>query len=113
MALTITPLQEQFAARVAGIDLGGEIDASTVETLWRAIDTYAVLVFHDQKLTDEQQLAFTLNFGVIEPGFGNNRVHFRTEREARALGKSIGDFSNLDPAGKPLASDSRGTCQRL
>ena len=30
------------------------------------MDRYAVLVFHDQDITDEQQIAFTRNFGEIE-----------------------------------------------
>ena len=57
------------------------------------MDTYAVLVFRGQNLTDEQQLAFTLNFGVLEryktPG------HVR-KREDNRLGPGIADFSNLD-----------------
>ena len=31
------------------------------------MDRYGVLVFHDQPLTDEQQLAFSRNFGELEP----------------------------------------------
>ena len=113
MSITITPLRHEFAGEVSGIDCTRPLSAEAVRAIRDGMDRYAVLVFHDQKLTDEQQLAFTLNFGVIEPGFGNNRVHFRTEREARTLGKSIGDFSNLDPAGKPLAPDSRAHMFKL
>ncbi len=30
------------------------------------MDRYAVLVFHEQRISDEQPLAFTRNFGEIE-----------------------------------------------
>src|SRR5881409_2509360 len=61
------------------------------------MDAYAVLVFHDQRLTDEQQIAFTLNFGELEsyktPG------HIRKGEDQR-LGPGIADFSNLDPTAR-------------
>ena len=36
------------------------------------MDRYAVLVFHDQNITDDQQIAFTQNFGEIEMRSGGN-----------------------------------------
>ena len=30
------------------------------------MDRYAVLVFHEQRISDEQPLAFTRNFGEVE-----------------------------------------------
>ncbi len=64
---------------------------------------YAVLVFHDQKLTDEQQMAFTLNFGEIENAVGNNI----TKQNERRLPVGMNDVSNLDQNNKPLARDDR------
>lgn len=78
------------------------------------MDRYAVLVFRDQKLSDEEQLRFTLHFGVIEKSnLGVGRIHFRTEQEARPLGSGIGDFSNMDGAGHPLAPTSRAYMFKL
>jgi alpha-ketoglutarate-dependent 2,4-dichlorophenoxyacetate dioxygenase len=63
-----------------------------------------VLVFRGQDLTDEQQLAFTLNFGVLEryktPG------HVR-KREDNRLGPGIADFSNLDKHGNIMSPEDR------
>ena len=36
------------------------------------MDQYAVLVFRDQNITDEQQVAFSQNFGEIEMKKGGN-----------------------------------------
>ena len=113
MSMTITPMRHEFAGEVCGIDCTRPLTPEAVRAIQDGMDRYAVLVFHDQDLTDEQQRAFTLNFGEIEPGFGRSRVHFRTEHEARTLGQGIGDFSNLDPAGKPLAATSRAHMFKL
>lgn len=67
------------------------------------MDKYAVLVFHDQKLTDEQQMAFTRNFGEIENAKGNNI----TKQHERRLPVGMNDVSNLDQNNKPLARDDR------
>jgi len=73
------------------------------------MNDYAVLVFRDQNLSDEEQLRFTLYFGALEDTRGGTPgpIHFRTEREVRKLGPSIKDFSNIDAFGKPLSTDSR------
>ncbi len=79
------------------------------------MNDYAVLVFRDQKLSDEEQLQFTLHFGTLEETRGGTPgpIHFRTEREVRQLGRSIKDFSNIDASGKPLATDSRAYLFKL
>jgi alpha-ketoglutarate-dependent 2,4-dichlorophenoxyacetate dioxygenase len=68
------------------------------------MDRYGVLVFHDQPLSDEQQLAFTRHFGALEsyptPG------HIRRSQEQR-LGPGIADFSNLDRDGNILSPEDR------
>jgi alpha-ketoglutarate-dependent 2,4-dichlorophenoxyacetate dioxygenase len=75
-------------------------DVAAIEA---GMDRYAVLVFHDQKVTDEQQMAFTLNFGRLEEARGGNI----TKDEDRRLQIGMGDVSNLDKAGRPFALDSR------
>ena len=69
----------------------------------------------DQKLSDEEQLRFTLHFGTLEETHGGTPgpIHFRTKHEVRKLGPSIKDFSNIDASGKPLATDSRAYLFKL
>lgn len=40
------------------------------------MDRYAVLLFRDQTVTDEQQMAFSLNFGALEDTRGGNKMPF-------------------------------------
>jgi alpha-ketoglutarate-dependent 2,4-dichlorophenoxyacetate dioxygenase len=67
------------------------------------MDRYAVLVFHDQKITDEQQMAFSVNFGPLEDARGGNI----TKPEERRLQVGMNDVSNLGKDGRPMERDSR------
>ena len=62
------------------------------------MDRYAVLVFRDQYITDDQQMAFTRNFGEIENAQGGNI----TKAHEYRLKQGMIDVSNLDKDGKPL-----------
>jgi alpha-ketoglutarate-dependent 2,4-dichlorophenoxyacetate dioxygenase len=61
-----------FAAEVEGIDLRQPLTPDEVAAIHAGMDQYAVLVFHDQYLTDEQHMAFTLSLGELENTTGNN-----------------------------------------
>ena len=100
----LRPSHPAFAGEVSEIDITRPIGREDVAAIEAGMDTYAVLVFRGQDLTDEQQLAFTLNFGVLEryktPG------HAR-KREDNRLGPGIADFSNLDKHGNIMSPEDR------
>jgi alpha-ketoglutarate-dependent 2,4-dichlorophenoxyacetate dioxygenase len=104
MSITIRPLVTSFAGEVSGLDITRPISREEVAAIERGMDAHAVLVFRDQDLTDEQQLAFTLNFGALEsyktPG------HVRKPEDYR-LGPGIADFSNLDKHGHIMSAEDR------
>jgi len=90
MVLAVRPLHPLFAAEIGGVDVGRPLDAATLRALNDAIDRYAVLVFHDQDLDDERQMAFARQFGELElPRSGRADVK-------RRLRPEISDISNLD-----------------
>jgi alpha-ketoglutarate-dependent 2,4-dichlorophenoxyacetate dioxygenase len=92
-----------FAGEVSGIDITKPLSRDEVAAIETGMDRYAVLVFHDQRVTDEQQMAYSLNFGVFEEGRGGNI----TKPEDRRLQVGMGDVSNLGKDGRPLPLDSR------
>ena len=104
MPVTIRPLHPVFAGEVIGVDCTRPLAPDEVAAVEAGMDKYAVLVFRDQDLSDEQQLAFTLHFGALEsydtPG------HIRKTAEQR-LGAGMADFSNLDKDGNIIAADDR------
>lgn len=63
---TIAPLHPGFGARVTGIALSGELSAAEVAVIREAVDSYSVLCFPEQDMSDERQLAFTRLLGEPE-----------------------------------------------
>ena len=103
MAMKFDRLAPLLAAKVTGVDLTRPLDPAQVSAIETGMDEHAVLVFPAQNLTDEQQLAFTLNFGPLENTAGGNV----TKQAERRLDARMADVSNLDKDGKPLARDDR------
>ncbi len=115
LAIPITQLTPTFAGEVTGIDCRQPLSPEKVAAIHAGMAECAVLVFRDQRLSDEEQLRFTLQFGAPEKTSGGTpgNIHFRTDREVRKLGASIRDFSNIDGSGTPLSTDSRAYLFKL
>ena len=65
--LQFEPLHDLFGARVTGIDLTVALSDADTAAIHDAMDTYSVLCFSNQNMTDEAQLAFTRRLGEPEP----------------------------------------------
>src|ERR1700757_1645273 len=72
MAIAIRQIHPVFLGEVSGVDLRGPLSRDDVSAIEAGMDRYAVLVFHDQNISDDQQIAFTRNFGEIEDAAGGN-----------------------------------------
>ncbi|HEX4891825.1 MAG TPA: TauD/TfdA family dioxygenase [Hyphomicrobiaceae bacterium] len=105
MPVEIKQIHPVFVGEVSGIDITKPISQAEVAAIEAGMDRYAVLIFRDQKVTDEQQKAFTLNFGAIENARGGNITKDKDKR----LADGMNDVSNLGKDGKPLPKDSRQT----
>ena len=103
MTIAIRQLQTHFAGEVSGLDLRKPLTPDEAREVESAMDKYAVLVFHDQDITDEQQMGFALNFGQREDARGGTVTQAKDYR----LQSGLNDVSNLGKDGKPLAKDSR------
>ncbi len=103
MTIDIRPLHPVFVGEVSGADLTQKLTKSDVAAIEAGMDRYAVLVFHGQNITDEQQVAFSRNFGEIELAVGSNV----TKLEDRRLPVEIADVSNLDKDNQVFTRDDR------
>jgi alpha-ketoglutarate-dependent 2,4-dichlorophenoxyacetate dioxygenase len=92
-----------FAGEVSGVDITRPLSREDVAAIEAGMDRHAVLVFHDQRLTDDAQREFTRNFGTLEASPGGNI----TRQHERRLPLDMQDASNLDKDQKPLARDDR------
>ena len=104
MALTISGLHPVFAGEVTGIDLTKPISREEAAAIEAGMDRYGVLVFRGQALSDEQQIAFTRNFGELENYNTSGTVR---KREDNRLGPGIADLSNLTKDGKIISAEDR------
>lgn len=64
--LNFEPLHDDFGARVSGVALGGDLSDGLIAEIRDAVDTYELLLFADQGMTDEKHLAFTRLLGEPE-----------------------------------------------
>lgn len=64
--INIRPLPAPVGAIVEGVDLSRSLDKETFRQIEDAYDRYSVLVFRDQKITPQQQIAFGRLFGPLE-----------------------------------------------
>jgi len=103
MAIAIRQLHKHFVGEVSGLDLRKPLTRDEAIEVEAGMDKYAVLVFHGQDITDEQQMAFALNFGERENPRGGNV----TKKEDLRLDSGLNDVSNLGKDGIPLAKDNR------
>ena len=102
MKLKIAPVKESFAAEASGLDLRQPIDAETAAEIETAMDKYAVLVWRDQPLDDDQHMAFTKWFGPLDMGLLNV-----TKKPNRFKHAGFVDIANVGIDGEIMARDHR------
>jgi len=100
MAITLTPLHPTLGAELRGVDLTRPVMPEVFAEIDAAFNRHGILVFPDQPLIDEQQLAFSRLFGPLEvnPNYAGAKMRLRPD---------IADISNLDAEGRVLARDDR------
>jgi alpha-ketoglutarate-dependent 2,4-dichlorophenoxyacetate dioxygenase len=103
MSIEINPRHPVFAAEISGIDTTRPLAPGTAATIEAAMDRHAVLIFSDQRLTDEQQLTFSQSFGELE---FTNGTGISKPGEQR-LHPAFADVSNLGQDNQVLARDNR------
>jgi len=104
MAVSIRPLHPVFAGEVAGVDCRKPLGPAEVAAIEHGMDEYAVLVFRDQNISDEEQIAFTRHFGELESYASPGHIRKRADQR---LGPGIADFSNLDKDGRIMSAEDR------
>jgi alpha-ketoglutarate-dependent 2,4-dichlorophenoxyacetate dioxygenase len=100
MSIELTSLHPTLGAEVRGVDLTLPVEAAVFAEIEAAFNRYGILVFPEQPVTDEQQLAFSRLFGPLEvnPNYAGAKMRLRPD---------VADISNLDAEGRVLARDDR------
>jgi alpha-ketoglutarate-dependent 2,4-dichlorophenoxyacetate dioxygenase len=100
MVIAVYPITPNLGAEV-GVDLS-HVDAEDVAAIKQAFWQYAVLIFPDQNLSEEQHLAFAKYLGPIEPSIGA----YRPDAKLR-LRPDLVDISNLTHRGQIWSENSK------
>jgi alpha-ketoglutarate-dependent 2,4-dichlorophenoxyacetate dioxygenase len=98
MGITINKLSSCFAAEVLGVDLRKPLEEDIFKQIRDVFYEYSVLVFRDQDLNDEQQIAFSRRFGPLETSVKSNPYS--------GGGGPIIVLSNVNEKGEILTPDS-------
>ena len=104
MPISIRQIHPAFAGEVSGIDCREPLRSDDVAAIEAGMDKHAVLVFRNQHITDDQQLAFTRHFGELENYKTGGHIRKRTDSR---LAPGIADFSNLDRNGRIISAEDR------
>jgi alpha-ketoglutarate-dependent 2,4-dichlorophenoxyacetate dioxygenase len=102
MAITVCPVTPGFAAEIGDVDLANPIEPPDLQAIRDAFTAYAVLIFPDQHLSQDQHLDFARHFGPLETTIA---VH-RTDAKLRVR-QEFADVSNLNPDNEMWEKDSR------
>lgn len=99
MTLAIKNLDAPLGAEISGIDLSRPVssgDAAAIEGAWRE---RLVVVFHGQDLSDPQLIAFSRNFGELDPPGPNpyGEAFLKDHPELNVI-------SNVKQNGKPIGN---------
>ena len=102
MAITVYPVTPSFAAEIGDVELARPIDPTDVRAIKDAFTQYAVLIFPDQHLSQDQHLDFARHFGPLETTI----AVYRKDAPLR-LRKEFADVSNLNHDNEVWDKESR------
>src|ERR1700722_19440833 len=66
MSIEVIPTGAALGAEICGVDLAQPLGDNVFAVIERAYDEHGVIFFRGQRLTPQQQVAFTRRFGEIE-----------------------------------------------
>ncbi len=99
MALDLRSLHDDFGVEVVGVDLAAPMGDARFKEIEAVFNDRSVVLFRDQELDDDRQIAFSRRFGPLEispPAQAN-------DKETTYVGR----VSNVDKAGRKLPSDHK------
>src|SRR6516162_2284741 len=102
MPITVVPVTPTFAAEIGDVDLSQPLAPDDIAAIKDAFAKYAVVVFPDQHLSQDQHLDFARHFGPLETTI----AVYRKETPLR-LRTEFADVSNLNHDNEVWGKESR------
>ena len=92
MTLSLQPVRPDFVACITGLDLSELLSDADVRAIEDAISTYAVLVFTDQPISVDAQVAFGRRFGPLDTSLQKKLL---SKVQTRLGNEAVSDISNV------------------
>lgn len=92
MTIAIRQIHPHFVGEVTGIDLRRPPSESDIAAIHDGMDRFAVLVFHGQDFSDDEQVEFSRHLGPLELAVGGTLQ----KPEEKRLRLELADASNMD-----------------
>ena len=99
--ITVNRIGKHCGAEISGVDLSKPLDDNTFSQVSKAFFDNEVVVFRKQKLTPEQQVAFTRRFGTLEQ-------HVRKEHRLEGYPEILIVSNVLNDQGKAIGVEDAG-----
>src|SRR5688572_15976652 len=99
--ITVTRIGKHLGAEISGVDLSKPLDDDTFAQIAKAFFDNEVAFFRNQKITPEQQIAFTKRFGTLEQ-------HVRKESRLAGYPEILIISNVLDEQGNAIGSQDAG-----
>lgn len=101
MSLEVRPTGGAAGAELLGVNLSNDLGAAAFAPIQAALDEYGVIFLRDQKITPEQQIALSRNFGALE-------LNFHAKRFGVSGNPEIYVVSNIVEQGEPIGTRRAG-----
>lgn len=96
MSLEMRPLHPDFGVEIRNVEISEDLDDDRFADIERAVEHHSVVLFRDQALDDDGQLAFSRRFGELEYG------HVAYGRDGRI--EYVARIGNIDARGRQMPS---------
>ncbi len=98
MAVSFSKITDVFGAEIGDVDIAAGVSETAMCDIVDLFNEYSILIFHDQKINDAQQLRFSRLFSEI----GNFGGLEKTVVQNAGGGTEIADLSNTEPGTKSI-----------
>ncbi len=100
-AFKVIPSEAPLGAEIRGVDIGAGVADATMDFVKDALHKFKVVVLRNQKITPEQQIAFSGHFGQLEP-------HVLPQFLVPGYKELVRVSNVLDDAGQPIGMVDAG-----
>lgn len=101
MTIEVIPTGTALGAEVRGLDLTAPLDAETFDAIQQAWYDHSVLLFRGQRLSDDDLIAFSQNFGALDIAPASATDMAGAQEKSRP---EIWIISNVVENGKPIGA---------